>query len=209
VKNLILVGASGFGKEVLWLAERVGRKVIGFLDDTPEKQGSSVLGKPVLGQVSSWEAYHDCEFVVAIGSPRGRKLVVDRMEQTGTPVFATLVDPSSLIGKDVEIRPGTIVCAGAICTVSITIGAHVIININTTIGHESIVGDYCTLAPNVSISGNVTLEPLVEVGTGAKIREKLQIGWGGVVGMGSVVTKNIDSRTVVVGNPARVMRLLA
>ena len=38
MKNLIIIGASSFCKEVLWLAKRLCRNVIGFLDDTPEKK---------------------------------------------------------------------------------------------------------------------------------------------------------------------------
>lgn len=38
-KKLIIVGFSGFGKEVYWLARRLGIAVFGFLDDNPAVQG--------------------------------------------------------------------------------------------------------------------------------------------------------------------------
>lgn len=206
MKKLIIIGASGFGMEVLWLAERCGRKILGFLDDTLEKQGTTLLGVPILGVIDNWVSYDDCEFIIAIGSPRGRNLIASKMNQLGAPVFTSLIDPSAIIGKEVSIQDGSIVCAGVICTVKVDIGLHAIVNLNTTIGHESILGDYCTIAPNASISGNVTCGDMVEIGTGAKIREKISIGSGSVIGMGSVLTKNVEPCKVVVGNPARVIR---
>lgn len=192
--------------EVLCLAERCGRNVLGFLDDTLEKQGTALLEMPVLGVVDDWVSYDDCEFIIAVGSPRGRNLIANKMNQLGAPIFTTLIDPSVIIGKEVTIQAGSIVCAGVICTVKINIGLHTIVNLNTTIGHESILGDYCTVAPNASISGNVVCGDMVEIGTGAKIREKISIGSGSVIGMGSVLTKNVEPCKVVAGNPARVIR---
>ncbi len=70
------------------------------------------------------------------------------------------------------------------------------------------IGDCVTVAPNVSISGNIYLNKLTEVGTGAALRESLEVGADTIVGMGSVLVKNIDENKVVVGNPARVIKNL-
>ena len=206
MNSVIIIGAGGFGMEVLWLAERCGKRVLGFLDDTPGKINSEIMGYPVLGEVSSWSSYEKSEFIVAIGSPRGRKAVIEKMKSSGVPAFATLIDPNAIVGKEVVIGAGSIICAGVICTVAISIGCHVVVNLNSTIGHESTVGDFCTIAPNASISGNVCLESCVEIGTGAKIREKISVKSGSVLGMGSVLVKDLESNKVAVGNPARVIR---
>jgi len=113
-----------------------------------------------------------------------------------------------LIGKNIIIQPGTIICAGVICTVDIAIGKHVILNLNTTIGHGTVIDDFCTIAPNASISGNTKIEEMVEIGTGAKLREKVTVGKGCIVGMGSILTKSVEPNKVVVGNPARSIKTL-
>lgn len=208
MKDLIIVGASGFGMEVLWLARRLGRNVVGFLDDTSEKHGKRILGVPVLGTIDKCGKYDNCEFIVAIGSPRGREKVVSHLTNYKVVEYATLIDPSAIVDKDVSVGEGSVVCAGVICTVSVSIGKHTIINLNSTIGHEVKIDDFVTIAPNVSISGNIYLKNLVEVGTGATLREKLEVGAGSIVGMGSVLTKSVDERKVVVGNPARVIKSL-
>lgn len=208
MKDIIIVGASGFGKEVLWLSRRLGRNVEGFLDDTPEMHGKQISGVPVLGDIDKCRQYENHEFIVAIGSPLGREKVVSRLINYEIVEYATLIDPSSIVDKDVIVGEGSILCAGVICTVNISIGRHTIINLNSTIGHDVSIEDFVTIAPNVSISGNIHLKSLVEVGTGATLREKLEVGVGTVVGMGSVLTKAVDDKKVVVGNPARVIKSL-
>ena len=44
------------------------------------------------------------------------------------------------------------------------------------------------------------------IGARACILKGVQVGEGAVVGMGSVVTRNVEPRTVVAGNPARMIR---
>ena len=55
LKNLIIIGASGFGREVAWLVERINKvdptwNLIGFIDDADEIQGKSINGYAVLGK---------------------------------------------------------------------------------------------------------------------------------------------------------------
>lgn len=202
-KKVVIIGASGLGKEVLWLAQRCGRQVLGFLDDTESKQGSIINNIPVLGEINSWPKYLDCEFIIAVGNPHGRKKIFELMHTLGNPSFCTLIDPSAIVGDSIAIGKGCIICAGVICTVNINISDHVIINLNSTVGHDTVINEFSTIAPNVSISGNITIEPCVEVGTGASVREKLTLGSESLIGMGSVVTKNTLESSIVVGNPAK------
>lgn len=208
MKNLIIIGASSFGKEVLWLAKRLGRNVIGFLDDTPEKQNLKFLDCPVIGRIDEFTKFDNVEFVIAIGSPRSRESILKKMTEISTPKFATLIDPAAIVGENIKFGEGCLICAGAILTVDIVVGNHVIINLNSTIGHDAVIEDFVTIAPNVSISGNVNLQNKVEVGTNASIREKITIQKGAMIGMGSVITKCVEENKVVVGNPARAIKTL-
>lgn len=209
-KDLIIIGFSGFGKELYWLASRLGITVRGFLDDNPAAANQKHFDAPVLDCVDYWQEYADCEFVIAIGNPRIRKKVHDKMCALGQPAFATLVDPAAIVMPEhVSIGPGSVVCAGTICTVDVSIGAHVIINLNCTVGHETQIEDFATIAPMVAVSGNVRIGHMVEVGTGAAIRQGLTINDGAMVGMGSVLTKNVAERAMFFGNPAKMIKTIA
>ena len=209
-KELIIVGFSGFGKEVYWLASRLGIVVRGFLDDSASVAGKTFHSSPVLGDVECWQEHADCDFVIAIGNPRVRKKVHDKMTGIGQPDFSTLIDPSAAVMLEhVTVGPGSIICAGTAATVEIGIGDHVIINLNCTIGHETIIGSFSTVAPLVAISGNVQIGRYVEIGTAASIRQGVVINDGSMVGMGSVVTKNVAENTMVFGSPAKAIKKIS
>ena len=203
MKDLIIIGGGGFAKEVIWLANDCNRKVRGVLDDSVETHNTQVQGSKILGDVSSWVNYKDCDFIIAIGSPRTRLRVLERMLTSGKPDFATLIHPSVRLSNTVSIGKGSIICAGSILTADINLGNHNILNLNVTVGHECEFSDYVTVAPMAAISGHVKLECLVEVGTGAVIRQGLTLHDGSMLGMGAVLTKNIPERMIYAGNPAK------
>jgi sugar O-acyltransferase (sialic acid O-acetyltransferase NeuD family) len=203
VKDLIIIGGGGFAKEVIWLANDCNRKVRGILDDNQVTHQSIIQGSKVLGTISSWDEYNDCEFVIAIGSPRTRFQVYEKMLEQGEPDFATLIHPNVNYSNTVEFGKGVIVCAGTILTVDINIGDHNILNLNVTVGHECNFSNFITIAPMAVISGNVSLSDFVEIGTGALVRQGVSIGQGAMLGMGGVLTKNIPDLTIFAGNPAK------
>lgn len=208
MKQLIVVGGGGFAKEVIWLAKDCGFEVVGVLDDNIDMHGKFVLAVPVVGNVEGWQAYAHCEFVVAIGSPRTRKLVVEKMLAHGKPEFATLIHPSVIKSDSVNFAEGCMVCAGMIFTIEVNVGAHTIFNLNGTVGHECHIGSFVTVAPMAAVSGNVVLQDFVEVGTGAALRQGVTLSRGSMLGMGAVLTKNIPENMIFAGNPAKPLKEL-
>ena len=203
MKKLIVVGGGGFAKEIVWLARDCGYEVVGVLDDNVHAHSELVADAKIIGVIDDWKKYTDVEFVIAIGSPRTRKTVYEKMAHSGKPRFAKLIHPSAIVSPFVNIDEGTIICAGCIVTVDVVIGAHCIFNLNVTIGHDCVISNFTTIAPMVAVSGNVTMLLCVEVGTGASIRQGLTLGSGSMLGMGAVLTKSISECVIFAGNPAR------
>ena len=201
--ELIVIGASGFAKEVAWLAEECGYNLKGFLDDSPKCLNTQILNKPVLGSVDHWVDFDGCEFVVGIGAPETRSAVVEKMTVSGKPKFAILIHPNVVKSKHVDIGEGSIICAGSIITTDVKIGSHVVINLNCTVGHDVVFHDFVTIAPMVAISGNVTLEKCVEIGTSASVRQGITVAQNSMLGMGSVLTKDIIPSALYFGVPAK------
>lgn len=208
MQEIVIIGAGGFGKEVAWMAKRCGRVVKGFLDETPEKQNTKIMGIDVLGPIEYAKQFIECEFIIAIGNPRSRQKIFDNFLNGEQFKFATLIDPQAIVGESVSIAEGTMVCAGAILTVDIDVGKHTIININCTIGHDVKIKDFVTIAPNASVSGNIELGSCTEIGTNATLREKLIIKDGAMIGMGAVLTKDVEENHVMVGNPAKLLKVI-
>lgn len=208
-KPLIVVCGGGLAREIMWLAlETQEWEPIGFLVDSQYLSETTLCGVPFLGSIEEWTNFDDASFVVAIGAPRHRKAIVERMQQLGRPKFATLIHPSVNKSSYVSIGPGSMITAGCSLTTQIEVGCHALINLGCTVGHDVTIGDYCTLSPKVAISGNTTIERGVEIGTGATLIEKLTVGTGSLIGAGSVVTKSLSKNILAVGVPARQIRSL-
>ena len=207
-KPLIIVGASGHMKDVAFILETESHAwdLQGVLDDNGSAHGTVFCGAPFLGDAAEWVNYPDHWFVVAIGSPRARAALVEKMMQEGTAKFATLIHAAANISRRAEIGSGCMIGPGASVSSDARLGDHIIVNANATIAHDDQVADFCTIAPQAAISGNVTLEAGVEVGTRAAIRQGVRLGRGAMVGMGAVVLSDVPANTCVVGNPARALR---
>ncbi len=55
-------------------------------------------------------------------------------------------------------------------------------------------------------TGSIIIENDVWIGANVTILPNVKIGEGAVIGAGSIVSKNIDSFTIVAGNPAKVIK---
>ena len=205
MKNLIIIGASGFGREVAWLVERINKSnptwnLLGFVDDNSSIVGSIINGYEVLGTTEDIKNYLNCSFVCAIGASKVRKSIINRL---GDINYATIIDPSVEMSDIVEIGEGSIECAKSIITTNIKIGKHNIINLCCTIGHDAVLEDFVTLYPSVNVSGNTYYGECVELGTGSQIIQGKTIGKGTIVGAGSVVVKDLPEECTAVGAPAK------
>lgn len=206
MQKLVIVGTSGFAREVAWLVERINLvkptwELIGFVGEDIKLKGQMIGGYPVVGD-DDWliNNHSDLFAVCAMGSSKIRKKVVDKL--TGVR-FATLIDPSVDLTGRIDIGEGTMICAGAILTVDISIGAHVIVNLDCTIGHDAVIQSFSTLYPSVNISGNTLISEGVEMGTGSQIIQNVKVGEGTIVGAGSVVIRELPSHCTAVGSPAK------
>lgn len=209
MKKLIIIGASGFGREVAWLVERINAKeptwdLIGFIDDNDEIQGSSINGYNVLGKTDNVNDYTDAYFVCAVGASKTREKIINKIKSKNSNIhFATLIDPSVEKSELIQIGEGTIICAHTIITVNIKIGNHVIINLDCTIGHDAILKDFVTLYPSVNVSGITQIGYGVELGTGMQIIQGKTVGDHTIIGAGAVVVKDIPENCTAVGSPAK------
>jgi sugar O-acyltransferase (sialic acid O-acetyltransferase NeuD family) len=204
---LVIVGAGGFGREVLELVLDINRaaptfEFLGFLDDG-EASGFLVerVGAPLLGP-SSHLADLAASYVIGIGAPEPRRRI-DAMARSLGRAATTLTHPSATIGSDVQVGAGAVIAAGVRLTTHIIVGRFAHINLNCTIGHDSIVRDYATLHPGVHLGGGCVIEEGATLGMGSVVLPKVRVGRGAIVGAGAVVVRDVAPDTTVVGTVAR------
>jgi len=77
---------------------------------------------------------------------------------------------------------------------------------NSTSGHNNQIGNHCHFAPQACLGSKLNISNGVYIGLNASIRENIKIGAYSVLGMGSVLLKNMGEAEIWVGNPARFIR---
>ena len=180
--------------------------IAGIWKASQETKKRSIKPCEVLGDFNSIEIRSkDTYYICAVGDTAIRKELSDKAENIGLKP-ATLIHPSVIMSKHVEIGEGTIICSSNIITVNVQIGKHVIINLDCTIGHDSIVEDFVTILPSVNVSGAVKLEEGSNIGTGSAIIQGKKIGINSIIGAGTVVVKDIPANCTAVGVPAKIVK---
>jgi sugar O-acyltransferase (sialic acid O-acetyltransferase NeuD family) len=206
MKDIVIIGAGGFGREVAWMIEDINKvnkewNIVGFVDDNEAIQGTEINGYKVVGNIE-WLRNQELSVVNAIGDPIIKKKVMERIEGSKN-FYPVLIHPSVIYSDKVSFGEGSIICAGSIITVNIEIGRHVIVNLDCTIGHDAVLGDYTTILPSVNVSGFVKTEECVNVGTGSAIIQGVTVGKNTVIGAGAVVVKDLPANCTAVGAPAK------
>lgn len=205
MRDLLIIGAGGYGREVCQVVEDLGAEwdVLGFLDDREELRGGTVRDLPVLGGVEAVAEHPEAALAVAVGSPAGRRAVVARLGDLPDERFPVLVHPRAWVGNRVAIGAGTVVLAGAAVSTDIRIGRFACLNKNCIVGHDAVLGDFSTVSPGASISGFVELGEGCDIGANSVVVQGHTVGAGTIVGAGAVVTADLPAGVTAVGVPAR------
>lgn len=189
-----LIGAGGFAREI---KAHIGDPTIKcFVDDLFWKENDKYIFP-----LSKFDP-NEYEVIVAIGDPKDRYNMIQRLPKE-TQYFSFIHPSAQILGHDIKIGKGSIVCAGCILTTNIIIGDHAHLNLQTTIGHDCEIGNYFTTAPGAKISGNCKIYDCVYIGTNASIKQKISIHSFTTVGLNAGVVKSIEDSGTYIGTPAK------
>ena len=211
-------GAGGYGREVMPLArsqiKKEGKSAdsLFFVIDTPETEwvnGTRILSLKEFLRLDAKIKYLTC----AVADSKARKNLNDRL-MNAKILDWTVMAENCVVMDRVKIGLGSIISPFVTITSNVTIGVGFHANLYSYVGHDCEIGDYVTFAPGVKCNGNVEIEDHVYVGAGAIIRpgradRPLTIGESAIIGMGSVVTKDIPPGVTAFGNPARIVKKTA
>lgn len=211
LQSLIIIGASGNAHDVLGIVDAINARkptwnVVGFLDDRL-KAGSDFLDLEILGPTKSASIFEDSQFINCIGSELNhhrRQQIVEALNLESSR-FATLIHPDADVSVRTRVGCGVYVSYGCSIGGNVVLGDHVSLAPNVTIGHDSIIEDHSVLAPAAVVSGRVRVGAGCYLGAGCAVRQHLTIGTSALVGMGAVVTHNVEPRTAVAGVPAKLI----
>ncbi len=208
MNKLYIVGAGGFGRELLWWIKDINKVkptwiIAGFLDDNPQALNGYECDYQVVGSIKDWKPKEDEEFALAIGSPTLKQKIVENLKCKGAN-FATIIHPSAMLSEFAHYGEGFIMFPNSKLSANSTVGDFVTL-LSSPIGHDTVIGDYSVISGNCNIVRNVVIGNCVFLAAGVCIAQDVHIGDGAYIGLGSVVLKDVNSYDTVFGNPARVI----
>jgi len=208
VKDYIIVGARGFGREIYAYLDFINHndyRFKGFLDTNCtalEKFGVDleIIGSP-LDYLPSPNEY----FIVALGNPSHRFTYSTSLRKNKAN-FLTFIHPSSTVGARTTIESGSFISARVGISVDVNIGAFTCIQELTIIGHDAKIGNWCQINGGCVIEGGARIGNFVTIHANSVISSSAVIDDHAIIGSGSVVYGRIPKNVTVLGNPAKLFK---
>lgn len=211
MKDVVIYGAGGFGRETACLLCAINKKeqvwnFIGFIDDVKNVGDENGYGK-VLGGIDYLNSYsQELNVVIAIGSPHGVASIVSKICNDNI-VFPNIIHPDINIvdPKTFRIGKGNIIQGGCSISCDVTIGDFNVFNGSIALGHDDNIGNYNSFMPAIRVSGAVTVGNCNFFGVGSIILQQIKIGNDIRLGAGSVLMTKPKDGNLYMGNPAKKM----
>jgi sugar O-acyltransferase (sialic acid O-acetyltransferase NeuD family) len=197
--KIIIQGGGEHARVVLDCLLAQGADVLGLFDP---KYTGSLFGVPQRGSYDPFFA-PEARAVVAIGDNIVRKKVAG----ITTHAFTNAIHPSATISRFASFGVGSMILHGAIIQAQARVGDHVIINTGTQVDHDCVIGNFVHLAPKVVLCGTVQVGEGTFIGASATVIPGKKIGAWAIIGAGAVVISDVPDGAVVVGNPAKIIRI--
>jgi acetyltransferase EpsM len=209
VRHIVILGGDGVGSII---ADAIAANAasgecaapIGFLNDVVPP-GSEIAGYPVLGRFADWAALgDDVHFIAAIMHPKASPARHRLLQALKIPDerWATVIDRSARIAAGAVVGPGCYIAANAVIETGAHIGRWSAVRAGAYVSHHVQLGEFAFVGPNATLLGMSRYGDGAHLGGNAVCRERITVGAYALIGIGSVVVKDVAAFTVVAGNPA-------
>ncbi len=201
MKDLIIVCAGGFGREVYYMAKQIGQwNIKGFIDDNVHALVGVNIALPIIGTIKDWVPSENEVFALGVSNPKTKEVIVNIMKAKGAQ-FVTLIAPHSRIIETTTMGEGCII-SGSVGD-CVKIGNFVNI-MGSMIGQDSEIGDFTTTTGYTNIA-SAKLGKRVFVGSHAVVLNGKKVGDDAFICAGSICFSSVKAGTKVFGNPAKKM----
>lgn len=207
MKNLLILGASGMGREVYDMALRSNGygsefTIKGFLDPNINALDAFPKYPNVISSEEDYQIEENDIFILSFGDIKLRKKVYDNMEKKGAS-FLTLIDKQAIVSPTAKIGEGSIIFENVHLGSYSFIGKNTLIQAQSIIGHDVMIGNHCRIDCETMFVGGVKVGNEVTVHTSAVINHNVILEDNSIVGACSFVIRKVKSGQTVFGVPAK------
>ncbi|HAF30210.1 MAG TPA: sialic acid O-acetyltransferase [Bacteroidales bacterium] len=206
MKNLLIIGARGFGRDIYYLALQCQGytkeyEIKGFLDDKKNALDAFTTYPPIIDSVENYIIKANDVFICALGDVQQKKKYIKMITDKGGK-FISLIHPTAIVDSNSKIGTGCIVFQNAALGSGSIVGDFALIQVSTIIAHDVKIGNYSRVDCHAVCTGGVEIEDEVTIHTAAIINQKVLVKKGAHVGAGSFVIRKVKENSTVYGNPA-------
>ncbi|MBA3888900.1 MAG: acetyltransferase [Gemmatimonadaceae bacterium] len=210
-RRLLLLGASGFAREVLWMADDIAAAarewdVAGFLDDDRDGARASLAAMgvdlPVLGTIRDHVPGSDEVFLPAIGSNRARLAIGSSLLDRGA-AFITLVHPTARVHRSASIGTGVVIGPLACVAPKAAVGQFSVLNPSASLREDVVVGEGSFVGARCELMSGAVLERGTFLGSHVTVHPHVRVAAFATIGVGSVVLRRVAAGSTQLGVPAR------
>ena len=201
--RIVIFGACKIADEAyFYLTNDSPHEIVAFSVDGQYLTDTEKLGLPVIpfAEVQSRFPPADYQMFVAVGYQNlnhFRAQKYDEAKAKGYQLISYVSSRASNFGN-VEVGDNCFVLEFAVIQPEAKIGSDVFIWSGNHVGHHASVADHCYIAGNVVISGSTKVEPYCFIGVSATLGHEITVGRESFIGAGSLITKNVEPKSVYI-----------
>lgn len=208
LRRILIVGAGGFGREVLRWARDAWpldcHRIAGFLSADADVLDGCDCGVGIIGAPDSHQPEIGDMHLLAIGVPYARRRVAESLIARGAG-FLTLVHPTAIVAASASIGEGSIICPYAIVSDHASVGRFVALNYHASLGHDASAGDFAVLSPYAALGGDAHVGADVFLGLNSSVGPGVSVGSGSKVSANSASLHDAPEKSLIYGVPGRVV----
>ncbi|PAF45159.1 acetyltransferase [Helicobacter sp. 11S02596-1] len=208
MKNILFIGAGGFGSEcyqylldVMAIDKNIGFK--GFLSTSNDLYPYG-LEHLFLGHYDDYDFKQDDYVVIAIGNVIARYKIYHLLKARGVK-FYNLISPKAFITHLDHIGEANVIGPFSSLGLNTIIGNANIIGPYALVGHDCQVGNYNFISSYASFGGGASIGDCNFLAHKATLTPKTIIADNCTISANSVVSKKLKANTIALGNPAEII----
>jgi sugar O-acyltransferase (sialic acid O-acetyltransferase NeuD family) len=209
MKELIIIGAGGFGRELFYLCKEcigygITFKVIGYLDDTIDPMKNYIGYPPVLGDIKSHQILENQVFICSISNVKSKLEITDRLISKGAN-FINLIHSTARVVATAKLGKGCIVGPFVSVGANVNLGDFCLLQTGVIIGHDVEIGNNCRLDNYAILIAGSKIKKNATIHSNSVVNANIIVEEEAIVGACSFVIRNVKSGSTVFGNPAKIL----